>query len=82
MLTCACQMLADSTAYNLGIGGLNSQLGLLEKYCSMRASWMITASDAGLLLSACTKFAGDMAALVLGLDVPLMAIQLERILHT
>jgi hypothetical protein len=43
---------------------------------------MIAASDAGLLLSACTKFAGDMAALVLGLDVPLMAIQLERILQT
>lgn len=43
---------------------------------------MFAASNAGLLLSACTKFAGDMAALVLGLDVPLMAIQLERILYS
>ncbi|KAH8647186.1 HpcH/HpaI aldolase [Xylariales sp. PMI_506] len=47
----------------VGVGGLNSRLDLVEKFCAMGASWVMAAADSGLLLSAATKRGKEMAAL-------------------
>jgi 2-keto-3-deoxy-L-rhamnonate aldolase RhmA len=60
----------------LGIGGLHSRLDLLEKFCGMGANWILAAIDAGLLLGAATKTAGDMTAL--GQRVASRALQRAR----